>query len=186
MAGTAVDTDRVVGGSANGAGLFVAPDGSTAPTDADSALDAAFYSPGYLDEGGPVPSYDPSFVEVPAWQSTFPIRRIAGPATFTVAFTMKEVSPESLSLYFGVAKPTETTGEFSVDGAAVITPPTLSVVVQGQDGTSYARLYIARATLQASGAITWNRADAVSFPCTLSMLDNGVSAPFSFFSKQAT
>lgn len=184
MAGTAVDTDRVVAGTANGAGLFIAPEGSTAPTDADTALDAAFVSPGYLSEDGPQPSYDPTFTEIPAWQSTFPIKRIAGAATLTVAFTMKEVAPQSLAIYFGVAIPTETTGEFQIDGPSVPNPPVYSVVIQAQDGTSYARLYVARATLSAAGAATWNRSDAISFPATLSMLDNAGSAPFNFFSKQ--
>lgn len=185
MAGTAVDVDRVVAGTANGPALFVAPEGSTAPTDADSALDAAFVTPGYLSEEGPAPSFDPTFTDVTAYQSVFPIKRIPGAATLTVAFTMKEVSPESVGLFFGLAAPTETLGEFTLTGQALSNPPVQSVVLQANDGTSYVRLYIARAQLSAAGAITWNRADALSFPATLAMLDNGVEAPYSLFSKQA-
>lgn len=184
MAGTALDTDRVVTGSANGAGIFLAPEGSTAPTDADTALDAAFYTVGYLSEEGPQPSFDPTFTDIPAWQSAFPIKRVPGPATLTVAFSMKEVAPQSVATFFGTAVPTETTGEFQVDGANVPNPPVLSVVIQAQDGTSYARLYVARAQLSAAGAMSFTRSDAITMPVTLSMLDNSAGAPFSFFSKQ--
>lgn len=184
MAGTAVDADRVVTGSANGAGIFLAPEGSVAPTDADSALDAAFYTVGYLGEDGPQPSFEPTFTDIPAWQSSFPIKRVPGAATLTVAFTMKEVAPQSVATFFGTAVPTETAGEFTVAGASVPNPPVLSVVIQAQDGTSYARLYVARAQLSAAGAMTFTRTDAISMPVTLSMLDNSGSAPFNFFSKQ--
>lgn len=185
MAGTALDTDRVVTGSANGPGIYLAPEGSDPPTDADTALDAAFYTVGYLGEEGPQPSFDPTFTDIPAWQSAFPIKRVPGAATLTVAFTMKEVAPESVATYFGTAVPTETTGEFEIAGASTPNPPVLSVVISAAEGTSYARLWVARAQLSAAGAMLFSRTDAISMPVTLSMLDNSGSAPFRFFSKQA-
>lgn len=185
MAGTGVDADRVISGVANAAGVYLAPVGTTAPTSADGALDAAFYTVGYLTDSGPEPSFEPSFTDVPAWQSVFPIKKIPEASTLTLAFTMSEVAPQSAALYFGVSVPTETTGAFSISIPSTPTQQVYSVVMQVKDDTSYVRLYIARAALSASGTMQVIRNGAIQMPVTLETLDNGAAAVGAFFSKQA-
>jgi len=50
--------------------VYVAPTGSTAPTDATTALDAAWKSVGYISEDGVVESNDTENEEVKAWQNS--------------------------------------------------------------------------------------------------------------------
>lgn len=70
--------------------IYVAPLGSTLPTDADTALDAAFVSLGYISDAGITESQNVDINEIKAWGGDTVLTNNNG-RTFTVQFTMIEV-----------------------------------------------------------------------------------------------
>lgn len=70
--------------------IYAAPLGSTLPTDATTALDAAFVSLGYISDAGVTESQNVDTSETKAWGGDT-VLTINNGRTFTVQFTMLEV-----------------------------------------------------------------------------------------------
>lgn len=80
--------------------VFVAPAGTTLPTDATTALNAAFKGLGYVSEDGLVNSVETDTENVNAWGGDLVL---VGQTTFMETFMVNliETNPEALKVYYG-------------------------------------------------------------------------------------
>lgn len=168
------DAASVLNGTANGVGLFLAPVGTAAPTDADTALNAAFEGVGYIKEDeAPNISQEIQTAAVRAWQSATDIKSRITQRNLSIAFTLIEANPMTLGLYFSEAEPTPTVDEFSISLSSTPTVREYAAVLQVKDGDAYIRFYLEKVTLESTGTIASNREEAMSLPVVLKALDNG-------------
>lgn len=113
MASTPNNTANVsVGKGVQGGYMFVAPAGSTLPTDYETALDAAFLNVGYLGDDGIVfsdSSSNDSFYDLNGDSIESSASEIE--KTFTV--TLREIKKDSLALIYGTANVTDANGKLT-------------------------------------------------------------------------
>lgn len=170
MAGTGVDQTAVRVGTASGAGLFLAPLGTTLPTDAEGTLDAAFYTVGYISDEGVTVGSDLSSEDLFAWQAASPIRTLLTDRTYTFEFTMVETEAETLALYFD----STATGDLD-SGLSVPIPDQpegnhYAAVIEAKDGSTTTRLVFGKVTLSDAGDVELTRSSLQGFPVTLKTL----------------
>ena len=113
MASTPNNTANVsVGKGVQGGYMFVAPAGSTLPTDYETTLDAAFLNVGYLGDDGIVfsdSSSNDSFYDLNGDSIESSASEIE--KTFTV--TLREIKKDSLALIYGTANVTDVSGKLT-------------------------------------------------------------------------
>src|SRR5678816_3250708 len=126
--------------------IYVADAGTAAPASVLSALDPAFSSAlGYTSEDGVTATDGKTIVEIPAWQSFYPVRTIVSGRTFTAAFVLRQWNRDTIALAFGGGTFTDLGG-----GVTEYDPPDPSTldlriaVIDYQDGTINYRLVIPR------------------------------------------
>lgn len=169
-----MDALSVLNGTANGVGLFLAPVGTTAPTDADTALNAAYVGVGYIKEDeAPNISQELATVKIGAWQTATPIKSRITSRTLSLGFTLIEANPMTVALYFSEDEPTPTTDEFSIALSSTPAIKEYAAVLQVADGTSLLRIALDKVTLQSTGTIAMNREEPIALPVVLEALDNG-------------
>ena len=169
---TSLAPENVIIGTANGPGIFIAPEGSAAPTDATTALDAAYTTLGYLSEDGVTFAVSTDSESITPWQSRSPVRTIITGRELTVDFTMLEFNAQNAALYFSQPVPVETDGSFDLDVRSDSSSVTHTVVVDVKDGDVTMRYYFPRATLSEAGDMEITQSGAIGLPVTLSALDN--------------
>lgn len=83
-----------------GGALFYAPLGTTLPTNATDALDAAFRNVGYISEDGLVNGFETDTESIKEWGGA---EVLAGQTSFAemMTFNMLEVNANSMKLYYG-------------------------------------------------------------------------------------
>lgn len=160
----AVDVDQVVI-AANGQ-VYVAPLGTTGPTNIATALNAAFIDLGYTSADGVQITPGLSTNPIMAWQSFYPIRRIVTERSFEIGLTLLEWSDVSLKLALGG-------GSVATAGSIyTYTPPApeeidyRAMVLAWQDGTKSYRLHLPRVMVSDVGAMNLQRSDAAGIPLT--------------------
>lgn len=186
MAGARDTAETVVATTGD---VYIAPVGSTAPTDADSALAAAWYKVGYISEDGVTFSHAPEIEEFAAWQSRQPIRREAVGSVDSIAFGIIQWNAETVKLAFGGGTVTEPTpGEFKYsfpsDDDAL---DERAIVVDFQDGDTFiGRLHFERGSVTEAVEVNLVRSALAVLPVTFSVLaPTGGGSPGSFFSSSA-
>lgn len=93
-----------------GGGMWTAPEGTTVPTDATTALDAAFKTLGYISEDGVARSTKKETEVVKAWGGNV-VAVLGKGKTETIKFTMLDAdNVTGLGLTYGEATGTLTTG----------------------------------------------------------------------------
>lgn len=141
-----------------------APVGSTAPTDATTALDAAFKDVGYISEDGVSEVRDRTVNNIVAWQASRVVRAVVTEASISVTFTMIESNPNSLELFYGSA--VDPTG-----GGVEIDPQNTggrrSLVVDYVDGAKFVRLYLPECEVTSVGEVALTNGEAVGYNVTV-------------------
>ena len=192
---TSLAPENVIIGTASGPGIYIAPEGSAAPTDTTTALDAAYTTLGYLSEDGVTFAVSTDSESITPWQSRSPVRTIITGRELTVDFTMLEFNAQNAALYFSQPVPTETGGSFDLEVRSDSSSVTHSVVVDVKDGDVTMRYYFPRATLSEAGDMEITQSGAIGLPVTLSALDDSgvllkvfknVAAPGGLASRQGT
>jgi len=154
-------------------GLYVAPFGTTLPTDATTALPSAHQDVGYISEDGVTETQDTDSNDIVAWQNGATVRKIQTSHDLTYSFTMLETSAVSLKVYYGnydaVNDSLEIRGEELGHDVWV-----LSV----EDGDHILRVVIPDGQVTERGDITYANEDAVGREVTLTCFPdtNGVKA----------
>lgn len=119
--------------------VSVAPEGATAPADADTTLDAAFKDLGYVSEDGVTETRDRTTDKVKAWQNAATVRELVTEAECTYTFALIETKKETVELYYGATVDPATGGVVIVPSA---TGGRQAFVVDVIDGTDFIRSYI--------------------------------------------
>lgn len=161
--------------------VYVAPEGTTLPTDATEALDGAFEELGFMDESGVVETQGTQVTNIKAWQNSAVVRKIQTEHDLTYAFTAMETNDVVLETYYGnfAAGVVEVKGDVAAN---------LVWVIDVIDGDNETRIVVPEGQITSPGAVTYGAADAVKYPMTLSAFpdDDGVKAYIYFSTAGAS
>lgn len=172
MSTPTLDPGNVVVGTANGVGILIAPVGTAAPSTSYEAFGAGWVTLGYLSEDGIELSKEVETEVLRAWQSKAPLRTIVTGKSISLDFTMIELTPVAMALYFGEETPAGTDDDFTLVVATDTPNPETALAIDVRDGDVVVRYLFGRSTLSASGSITLEQASAQGLPVTLDALDD--------------
>jgi hypothetical protein len=150
--------------------VFLAPVGTTGPTDLTTAWGASWQDLGYLSDDGVSLEYSTDVEDINAWQSLSPVRRVLTSVDMTLGFTAIELKAATITAYFPDSTITEVTEDtvWRLDIPAAPGPDERAVGLEWVDGTITNRLIIPRAEITDRGAITLGRSSAVGLEMTVS------------------
>lgn len=151
-----------------GGAIFIAPVGSTLPTDATSALDNAFKELGYASEDGLTNSNAPESDEIKAWGGDTVLTLMTGrPDTYSLTL-IEATNVEVLKLVYGDDNVTGT-----LENGITITANTKDLDYHAfvvdmilKDGAAK-RVVMPRAKVTDLGEIAYTDSDAVGYETTL-------------------
>lgn len=149
--------------------IYMAPKGSTAPTDLDTAWDAAWLDLGFMSDDGVAMEYSTDVEDINAWQSLSPVRRVLTSVDMTLGFTAIELKSRTVTAYFPGATITNVSGAIQrLDIPAAPGPQEFSFGLEWIDGAIKNRLVVARGEITGRESITLGRSSAVALGMTVS------------------
>lgn len=149
--------------------IWIAPTGTTLPTDATTALDAAFKCLGYASEDGVVNSNSPTVEEIRAWGGNTVLTTVSEkPDTFQHTL-IEALNVDVLKLVYGAENVTGTLQTGITIKANNNTQDTWAEVIDMVlRGGVVKRIVIPLATVTEVGDITYSDSDAVGYETTVS------------------
>lgn len=152
-----------------GGGVWLAPFGSTLPTDASTALDQAFTSMGYVDENGVTRNISRNNTVVHAWGGD-PVAVLSNQKTETFKFKCIEPSDiEVLGLTFGEASGTLANG-ITVKSRGDISTPHAFVISTIMSNNVHQRMVIPEGVVTNIGDIVYRDNELVGFDLTITAI----------------
>jgi hypothetical protein len=149
--------------------VYIAPKGTTAPVDLDSAWGTGWVDLGYLSDDGVEMSYSTDTEDINAWQSLSPVRKVLTGVDMTLGFTAIELKTSTVTLYFPSATMTDVSpGVHKLSIPAAPEPDERAIGLEWVDGDIKNRLVIARGEVSDRDSITLARSSAVQLPMTVS------------------
>lgn len=148
--------------------LYIAPKGTTAPTDVTAAWPAGWDDFGYLSDDGVEMSYSTETDDINAWQSLTPIRKILTSVDMTLQFTAIELKTKTITLYFPSSTISTSGGVSTLSIPSAPDPDERAIGVEWVDGDLTNRLVIPRSEVTNRDSITLARSGAVALPMTVS------------------
>ena len=160
------DADNVSFGKPKSTGaVYVAPYGTTLPTNAHVALNAAFKGLGYVSEDGLVNSVETDTENVTAWGGDLVL---VGQTSFTEMFTVNliETNAEALKVYYGEDNVVEEgNGSLTVTQNSDMLPNVSVVFELVMTGGRIKRIVVPNAQIaDRSGEITYVDGEAIAYP----------------------
>jgi hypothetical protein len=150
-------------------GVYVAPSGTTLPTNATTALHATFQAAnlGYMDENGVALAIDEEIQNIRAWQNGVTVRTVKSGQTTTVTFTPMETNSIVLNEWMP--------GGFSANAGEITAEQstTKSWIVEILDQGNDIRLVIPSGQLTTRGTVTFSNGAAVTYPFTITCYPDG-------------
>lgn len=141
-------------------GAYVAPEGTTVPTDASTALSGTFVEVGYISEAGVSQSIAEDITDLKAWQNGDVVRKIQTSHDLTYSFTMIETSDVTLEAYYG----NYAAGAVEINGDQL---PHKAWVLSVIDGSDLLRVTIPDGQITERGDIVYQNGDAVGYQVTI-------------------
>ena len=176
-------------------GILIGPLGSTAPTDATTALDAAFIAAGYIGEDGLTETADRSTEKIKAWGGDV-VKIVQTDFSTTYSFVFLESHNSTvLETVYGEDNVTETPGTPTTGTLRTVkvnadTLPHKSFVFEMKEGDAKIRIHVADGQVTETGEITYSDGEVVGYEVTveafrdnvtnanaIKYLDNGVLVP---------
>jgi hypothetical protein len=154
----------------SGGAVYVAPHGTTLPTNATDALDAAFEGLGYVSEDGLVNSISTDTEEIAAWGGDVVL---VGQTKFSETFTVNliETNAEALKVFYGEDNVSVSGDEITVTQNSQQLPMVSVVFELVLTGGRIKRIVIANAQIaDRSGDITYTDGDAIAYPAMFQAL----------------
>lgn len=146
--------------------LFVAPLGTTLPTDTTSPLDAAFKGLGYFNDDGVTESFERDTDDITAWQNAKRVRTVITSAKATYTGTLIQTNVDVVETVFGTSV-TQTGGH----GSYTISPGTTSGrkawVQEVLDGDEIKRIVLEDGEITELGETVYATSEAVGYEITL-------------------
>ncbi len=159
------DSTKVSFGKPKSTGaVFVAPAGTTVPTNATTALNVAFKSMGYVSEDGLVNSVSTDTEQVNAWGGDLVL---VGQTNYMETFTVNllETNAEALKVYYGDSNVTVSGSDITVTANSTMLPTVVVVFELVLTGGRIKRIVVPSAQLvDRSGDITYTDGDAITYP----------------------
>lgn len=152
-----------------GGGIWLAPFGSTLPTDASTALDNAFAALGYVSEDGVRRNISRTTTVVHAWGGD-PVAVLSNAKTET--FKFKLIEPDRidvLGLTFGEATGTLAAG-ITVKSKADISTPHAFVISTILDNSVHQRIVIPEGVVTEVGEIVYKDNEVIGFELTITAI----------------
>ena len=148
--------------------VFIAPAGTTLPTDGTTALGAAFQNMGYISEDGYVQNIATDTEDVQAWGGdTVLTAQSSYSETHTVNFI--ETNVDTLKVIYGDANVTEAGGTITVKSTGKELGECVVVIELVLTGGRVKRVVIPRAKIaDRSGDITYDDTTAIAYPAQFS------------------
>lgn len=160
----AVDADNVVVG-VTGA-VYVAPKGTTLPTNAAAALNVAFKDLGYVGEEGVQENpATTSTTNIKAWQNGVVVRKVQTEHDTTFQFTLIETKADVLATVYG----NHTAGKVEINASI---KPRKSWVIDVLDDDSKIRFVIPEAEITGIGTITYANNGVAGYAITLTAYED--------------
>ena len=149
-------------------GVYIAPKGTTLPTDGTTALASAYKNMGYISKDGYVQSISTDTEEIQAWGGDVVLTAQSSYSeTHTVNFI--ETNVNTLKAYFGDSNVTESNGLITVNAKSTALPECVVVIEMVLTGGRVKRIVIPHAKIaDRSGDITYSDTDAVAYPAVFS------------------
>jgi len=161
-------TETVVAGTGN---VYIAPVGTTMPTEVDTALDAAFIESGYTTEDGVLFRYSEDQAELKVWQTPHPVRTTITDAANEVEFELVQFNKTTLPLALGGGTVVATSaGKFGLSLPAAPTVQERCLVVDIVDGTVTWRIALDRVVVMSAGDVTFTDSDLSGLPLKFATL----------------
>ncbi|WP_405909546.1 hypothetical protein OG742_37090 [Streptomyces sp. NBC_00828] len=149
--------------------ILMAPKGSTAPVDLDSAWDAAWQDLGFMSDDGVAMEYSTDVEDINAWQSLSPVRRVLTSVDMTLGFTAIELKARTVTAYFPGSTITNVSGAIQrLDIPAAPGPQEFAFGLEWIDGDIKNRLVVARGEITARESLALGRSSAVGLGMTVS------------------
>ena len=184
---TTLQADDVLIGTANGPGIWMAPVGTTAPTDATTALAAEWSTLGYLSEDGVTLSQSTNSEDIYPWQGRSPVRTMNTERNLSMEFSMFEFNEQNLQLYFGMEQAKQGSADsWSLNVVSNAPSQIYSFVIDVADLDVKVRYYIPRGSLSDAGDLEITDAGVMALPVTLKTLDSAGELMEIFYSKATT
>ena len=170
----ALDPEEVQVGTANGPGLWIAPAGTPPPADTTEDWSAPWRPLGYLSEDGPTITQSTDSETLTPWQSRVPIRTVITGREIGMQFTLWQINPTTIALYFDADPPTAgTDGSFRMELRSDEPTHLYAIGIDSRDGDTVFRIAFGRASLSDAGDMAITSGAAVPLDVTLSALDTG-------------
>lgn len=158
-------------------GVLVAPVGSTLPTDAVTALDAAFKALGYASEDGLTEATERSTEKIKAWGGDI-VKVVQSEFSVTYAFTlMHATDADALKVVYGddnvtttAASPTAGTLQaIAINGEEL---PHKSFAFEMKDGANRLRIVVPNGQVTEVGEVTYNDSGVVQYSVTIEAFED--------------
>lgn len=152
---------------------WFAPVGTTAPTDATTALPAAFLTAGYVTEAGLTIATAVATTDIPAFGVSAPVRTLVTSETKTGSITFLETNPVTQAVYRRLPLPGQTggptvtpaTGAMSLtEGAARVA--SYMAVFTASDGVNIIRKVVPNIQITDRGDEVISQGAAITYPVT--------------------
>lgn len=162
----ALDTDNVRVGLDGR--IYVAPKGTTAPTDLTSPWAAGWVDLGLMSPDGVEMTYATETEDVDAWQSLSPVRKILTGVDMSLAFTAIECKRDVITLYFPESSIGTAGGVHTLSIKSAPESDERAFGFEWTDSGITNRIVLARGEVTERGSITTSRGGAVSMQMTVS------------------
>jgi hypothetical protein len=143
--------------------VYVAPTGTTGPTDATTALANDWKSVGYISEDGVKETNDTESDEIKAWQNSDIVRKTITKQETSYGFTMIETNAVALGLFYGKAIQAGDTSHL-IGGTSA---NKVAMVIDVIDGSKTVRRFIPDAEVTERGEVTFSASEAVGYEVTV-------------------
>lgn len=164
----AIDTSEIrVGASGT---VYVAPTGSTLPTDESTALDAAFIELGAINEDGVTLSPSRSIEKIRAWQSAKAVRTVITEDELALSFSLMQFNEITLPLALGGGSIADNTGSYTYTPPAAGTVDERAFVIEWVDGNITNRMVVPRGMVTEVSDIELTKGAAIELGLTVEVL----------------
>lgn len=158
--------------------VYVAPKGTAVPTNATTALPAAFVNLGYVSEDGLVNAVETDTETINAWGGE---RVLVGQTSYAEMFTFNliETRAEALRLYYGDNNVVVdgVTGAITVTAKSTILPTVVLVFELVLTGGRIKRIVVPVAQMvDRSGEITYVDGEAITYPAVFTAYPDAAGA----------
>lgn len=150
--------------------VWVAPVGTSLPSDVTTPLNAAFVDVGHISEDALTESLDITTELLRSWQRPIGIRTLTTEVAWTFQFQMLETSPLNLELYYGNADTTVASGVATTAIKAWPTSTPKAMVIEIEDGDVLTRFAIPKVEIGERGEINHINTAGTFYDVTVNVL----------------